>query len=88
MNWFKNTLAESLSYKEIDAQSKEIPVGADKLLYLPYLMGERTPVLDANTRGVFFGLSAMHTKSHMARAVMEGGSYSSWQAVRWVCINL
>ncbi len=76
LNWFKNTLAESLSYKEIDTQSKEIPVGADKLLYLPYLMGERTPVLDANARGVFFGLSAMHTKAHMARAVMEGVSYS------------
>lgn len=76
LNWFKNNIAKEHSYKEIDMLCKDIPIGADKLLYLPYLMGERTPVLDANARGVFFGLSAIHTKMHMARAVMEGVSYS------------
>ena len=39
-------------------------------------MGERTPHLDPDARGVFFGLSAMHTKRDMLRAVMEGVSYS------------
>ena len=39
-------------------------------------MGERTPILDIDARGVFFGLSAMHTKAHLARAIMEGVSYS------------
>ena len=39
-------------------------------------MGERTPHLDPDCRGVFFGLSAIHTKAHMLRAVMEGVSYS------------
>ena len=39
-------------------------------------MGERTPHLDADARGVFFGLSAVHTKKHMLRAVMEGVAYS------------
>ena len=39
-------------------------------------MGERTPHLDPNARGVFFGLSAMHTRSHLLRAVMEGVTYS------------
>lgn len=76
LNWFKNSLAQELSYKEIDAQCENIPIGADKLIYLPYLMGERTPHLDANSKGVFFGLSAKHTKAHMARAVMEGVAYS------------
>lgn len=52
------------------------PVGANRLLYLPYLMGERTPHLDPDARGVFFGLSAMHTKRDMLRAIMEGVSYS------------
>ena len=41
-----------------------------------YLMGERTPHLDPNARGVFFGLSAMHTKRDMLRAVLEGVTYS------------
>ena len=76
MNWFKHNLAEDLSYKEIDNRCEDIPIGSDRLIYLPYLMGERTPILDANARGVFFGLSAMHTKAHMARAVMEGVCYS------------
>lgn len=52
------------------------PIGANKLLYLPYLNGERTPHLDANCRGVFFGLSSMHTKNDIARAVYEGICYS------------
>ena len=55
---------------------EQLPIGSEKLLYLPYLMGERTPILDPNARGVFFGLSAMHTRAHLARAVMEGVSYS------------
>ncbi len=76
LNWFKNNLAKDISYKELDDLCEKLPTGSDKLIYLPYLMGERTPVLDANARGVFFGLSAMHTLAHMARAVMEGVSYS------------
>ncbi len=76
LNWFRNNFATDISYRELDEKSAEIPLGSEKLLYLPYLMGERTPVLDSNARGVFFGLSAMHTKYHLARAVMEGVSYS------------
>ncbi|MBQ2736821.1 MAG: xylulokinase [Clostridia bacterium] len=81
VNWFRNTLARDVSYKELDNQCEEIKIGSDKLIYLPYLMGERTPILDVNSRGVFFGLSAMHTRAHMARAVMEGVSYSLYSCV-------
>ncbi|HAJ96725.1 MAG TPA: xylulokinase [Ruminococcus sp.] len=63
-------------YYLTDKACLESPIGANKLLYLPYLMGERTPHLDANARGVFFGLSGMHTKRDMLRAVMEGVTYS------------
>lgn len=76
LNWFKNNIVQEFSYKEIDEMCENIPIGCDKLIYLPYLMGERTPVLDSDARGVFFGLSAIHTKAHMARAVIEGVSYS------------
>ena len=81
MNWFKNNIAKEFSYKELDEISREIPIGCEKLLYLPYLMGERTPVLDAKARGMFTGLSSIHTKSHMARAVMEGVSYSLYDCL-------
>jgi xylulokinase len=50
--------------------------GCRGLIYLPYLMGERTPHLDPYAKGVFFGLSAMHTRQDMFRAVMEGVAYS------------
>lgn len=63
-------------YYLMDKQAERSPVGCNKLLYLPYLMGERTPHLDADCRGVFFGLSGMHTKYDMLRAVMEGVTYS------------
>lgn len=76
LSWFKNQIAENYTYSQIDKMSKKVPVGADGLIYLPYLMGERTPILDANARGIFFGLSAMHSKAHLARAVLEGISYS------------
>ena len=63
-------------YALLDEKAAGIPIGCDRLLYLPYLMGERTPHLDPNARGVFFGLSAMHTRAHLLRAVMEGVTYS------------
>lgn len=63
-------------YYLMDKEAKTVPIGANRLLYLPYLMGERTPHLDPNARGMFFGLSAMHTKKDMLRAVMEGVAYS------------
>ena len=63
-------------YYLMDKEAETVPIGANRLLYLPYLMGERTPHLDPNARGMFFGLSAMHTKKEMLRAVMEGVAYS------------
>lgn len=63
-------------YYLMDKQAERSSIGCNKLLYLPYLMGERTPHLDPDCRGVFFGLSAMHTKYDMLRAVMEGVTYS------------
>lgn len=63
-------------YVLMDQQAAAVPIGANRLLYLPYLMGERTPHLDADARGVFFGLSAIHTRRDMLRAVMEGVTYS------------
>ncbi len=63
-------------YYLMDKEADSVPIGANRLIYMPYLNGERTPHLDPNARGVFFGLSAMHKKKDMLRAVMEGVSYS------------
>lgn len=63
-------------YFLMDKQAEKIEPGCEGLMYLPYLMGERSPHNDPNAKGVFFGLSAKHTKYDMLRAVMEGVSYS------------
>ena len=63
-------------YYLMDKQAEQVPIGSNRLIYMPYLMGERTPHLDPDARGVFFGLSAMHTRRDMLRAVMEGVAYS------------
>ena len=63
-------------YDIMTAQAERIPIGANRLIYLPYLMGDRSPILDPNARGVFFGLSAIHTKYDMLRSVLEGVTFS------------
>jgi xylulokinase len=86
LKWFRDNLAENYKakaqaagrdvYELINEAVAQVPIGSRRLLYLPYLMGERTPHLDPLCRGVFFGLAAIHTKEDMLRAVMEGVSYS------------
>ncbi len=63
-------------YDVMSEKADKIAAGSDRLIYLPYLNGERTPHLDPNCRGVFFGLSGVHKRAHLIRAVMEGVSYS------------
>ena len=69
----------------IDKIAASVPAGANGLIYLPYLMGERTPHLDADCRGVFFGLSGMHEKKDLLRAVMEGVVFSMNDCLRIIC---
>lgn len=86
LKWFRDMAcseekaqAERLNvdpYVVMDSEASQSPIGSNRLLYLPYLMGERTPHLDPNARGVFFGLSAMHTRSDLIRSVMEGVAFS------------
>lgn len=68
-------------YVIMDALAAKVPIGAERLLFLPYLMGERSPHPDPNCRGVFFGLSAIHNRSHMIRAVLEGVAFSQEECV-------
>ncbi|MCL2077673.1 MAG: xylulokinase [Oscillospiraceae bacterium] len=63
-------------YYLTDKAAETVPIGANRLFYMPYLNGERTPHLDPNARGTFIGLSTIHKKQHLIRAAMEGVSYS------------
>lgn len=64
------------TYALLDKKASALAPGADGVIFLPYLMGERSPLLDETCRGVFFGLSARHNREHLLRAVMEGVAYS------------
>jgi len=66
------------SYVLMNQEADKSPIGANRLIYLPYLMGERSPILDPESRGAFIGLSAMHTRQDIVRSVMEGVMYSQW----------
>jgi xylulokinase len=63
-------------YELIIEQAAKIPPGSQGLLWLPYLMGERTPHLDARARGMWFGLTAAHTRGHLIRSILEGVAFS------------
>ena len=91
LQWFRNQfcaaeLAEAEKqgvdpYVLMDREAAASPVGANRLLYLPYLMGERSPLLDEKARGAFVGLSARHTRGDLIRAVLEGVAFSQRQCL-------
>jgi len=60
----------------LNHEAEQVPPGCEGLVILPYLMGERTPIWDADARGVIFGLSLNHHKGHIVRGMMEGVAYA------------
>ena len=60
----------------LEEQAGEIAPGAEGVMFLPYLMGERSPIWDAKASGAFVGLSLYHTRAHLYRAVLEGVSFA------------
>lgn len=71
----------SKAYELFSAEASAVRPGANGLLFLPYLTGERTPHMDSKARGGFIGLSAYHERGHLARAVMEGVAFALRQAL-------
>jgi len=76
LQWFRNQLAPSKDYDALTAEAVTTPAGSQGLYWLPYLMGERTPHLDAAARGGWIGLTAKHTRADLIRSLLEGVSYS------------
>ncbi len=64
------------AYRLLDLEAEKVPPGCDGLVVLPYFMGERTPIWDANARGIIFGLTLHHTRSHIYRALLEAIGYA------------
>lgn len=75
LRWWRDLLGLD-DYERLTAEAAAVPPGAEGLLFLPYLSGERTPHLDPAARGAFVGITARHTRAHLTRAVMEGVVFS------------
>jgi xylulokinase len=71
-NWLAQILQGEATLRALDAQAATAPVGAGGVLFLPYLLGERSPYWNPLARGAFVGLSMSHGRAEVARAVLEG----------------
>ncbi len=82
LRWFRDQFGPASAaegrdpYDQLTAEAATVPAGSGGLLWAPYLMGERTPHLDANARGVLAGVMASHTRAHVVRAILEGVAFS------------
>jgi xylulokinase len=75
LRWFRDTLAPGTDYEDLVGEAAGAPPGADGLVFLPYLTGERTPHPDPYARGAFVGLTVRHERRHLTRAVLEGVAF-------------
>lgn len=84
--WFRDQFAKDLihdekagganAYAALANEAAASQVGANGLLMLPYLSGERTPIFDPKARGIFAGLALHHTRADIYRSVLEGTAYA------------
>jgi gluconokinase len=83
-NFLQRIVATASDIEWFVQQAAQAPAGADGLIFLPYIMGERAPVWDSVAKGVFFGIHAGHTQAHFMRAVIEGINYALFQVAESV----
>jgi xylulokinase len=75
LRWFQRELAGGAGFDILDAEAEQAGPGAGGLVCLPYLLGEKSPIHDADARGVFLGLHLGHTRGHLFRACLEATGY-------------
>lgn len=72
IKWFQRELAAGASLAQLDEEAAGTPPGAGGIICLPYFLGEKTPVNDAEATGAFVGLQLTQSRGHLFRAVLEG----------------
>jgi len=76
LNWFLDRFAIDKPFSEIERIAASKKTGANGVIFLPYLNGERTPHRDPYARGVFFGISSFNDTGDLLRSVYEGVAYA------------
>ena len=74
--WFSDEILQSTDYAKEQAAITEEKLGRNNVFFLPYLMGERSPINDTNARGTFIGMTMDTTRSDMVQAVLEGVAFA------------
>jgi xylulokinase len=73
--WYRDdVLGGTITTDALLAEATATPPGADGLVFLPYLAGERSPIWDPDARGVLAGLTLGHGRGHIARAIVEASA--------------
>ncbi len=75
LKWWVETMQKGMSFEDLLAEAEAIETPDNKLIFLPYLMGERTPYADPDAKGAFVGMSMNTERGHMTKAVLEGVSF-------------
>jgi xylulokinase len=75
LRWFRDAFAPGEPYDRLLAEAEDVEPGAEGVLFLPYLSGERTPHADPHARAAFTGLGLEHGRAALTRAVLEGVAY-------------
>ncbi len=77
VDWFRvEVLGGGQSTESLIAEASAIPAGADGVVFLPYLAGERSPLWDPSARGAFAGLALSHGRAHLTRAILEASAFA------------
>ncbi len=84
LNWFLKNIGNDIKLNDIEKIIKKVKPGNDKVIFLPYLNGERTPLRDPTAKGVFFGIKNTTTKNDLLKSVIEGISYGIGQSYKLV----
>ena len=84
LNWLKDTFFENESFDNLIKLASQSRIGANGLLFTPYIAGERTPHGDALIRGSFIGISDQHQHSDFVRATIEGITYSLYESIQLI----
>ena len=74
--WFCDEVLETTDYKAMEASVSKEKLGKNEVFFLPYLMGERSPINDTNATGMFIGLRPSTTRADMYQAVLEGVAFA------------
>lgn len=84
---FTGDTTESSKYDEISNRLKSRRPGSGNLLFLPYIVGERFPIMDSGIKGAYYGITPKTTNIDLISAAMEGVAFSIRQGLEEICEN-